>query len=301
MDPATTKYAKRCNRVIYPSIRSKLLQKLFSGFSEKSVANAMTPINAANDARRRENRARYFSLMSARYTHATNMISTMMRNAKFFPVIKGKNKKLLMKSAMNGSAKSPTSMTRLSRVSICMGEVYPHTNFVSKVSVRVYPVPLFLYKKSGTGLERALLYVPLNSVLETIFKTGFRFESEFLLCAGGIEHTARLTVWFRRGEADLARERHEPWDETDKLFDRYLPPRAKIDRFRLIVPFGCFDDSLRRIFDIEKLPRRSAGSPRFDECLPFPFCVGYLPDQSGNDMRGRRVEIVSGTVEVDRQ
>ncbi len=89
--PNTTKYKKKCTRVTHPSIRSKLLQKLFRAYSPKILATNITATKLPIAAKIQEKRGRYALSIRASSNQAATAISTKILKAKFFPVIYGKN------------------------------------------------------------------------------------------------------------------------------------------------------------------------------------------------------------------
>jgi len=71
-----------------------------------------------------------------------------------------------------------------------------------------------------------------------------------------------------------------------------FPATPEIDGIRFIVMLGCEQDALRSILDVEKLTRRVAGAPAFDERVAVVARIDALLDKRGDDMRGVRVEII---------
>ena len=103
----TIKYIRRCTRVTSPSMRSKLLQKLFVEFTPKISARAITPTNTATATASQENVGRYDGTLSARMSHEAKRISTRILKTKFFPVIKGKNIELATIKEIKGTKNMP--------------------------------------------------------------------------------------------------------------------------------------------------------------------------------------------------
>src|SRR3989338_1475079 len=106
-EAATIVYTSTCAMVIHPSIRSKLLQKLLKGTAPNASAIAITSTKSASAAMSHERRGRNSARTSARASHATAMTSTMMRKAKFLPVMYGKKSDGRKMRQTKGSAKTP--------------------------------------------------------------------------------------------------------------------------------------------------------------------------------------------------
>src|SRR3989344_6963134 len=114
---ATIKYAKRWKYVTNPSIRSKFDQKLFVGFSPKIAEMVRILIKATNAPRSQLFFGRYAGSINARTTHAENIISTTIRNAKFFPTINGK--KVVCEritNGINGTKINPVKTTAFAKI-----------------------------------------------------------------------------------------------------------------------------------------------------------------------------------------
>jgi len=80
---------------------------LLSGLTPKISASAIIPTNAKIAVEIQENRGRYAGLLNASISHDPNRISVRIRNAKFFPVINGKNIVVLTIKAINGTRNMP--------------------------------------------------------------------------------------------------------------------------------------------------------------------------------------------------
>jgi hypothetical protein len=88
------KYAVECASPIHPSIRSKLDQKAFSGFTAKSAEIPAEIRNASIRDGSAFHFGRTYASFSIRIAHNAKEISTIMRKAKFLPVINGKKSAL---------------------------------------------------------------------------------------------------------------------------------------------------------------------------------------------------------------
>src|SRR3989344_9479114 len=84
----------------------------------------MMTTKRANAARSHDFLGRYAGFTNASESHAPVIISTMMRNAKFFPVMNGKKSVLTTMNTMNGSAKIPASTIHRNIFST-MGRIVP--------------------------------------------------------------------------------------------------------------------------------------------------------------------------------
>src|SRR3989344_2878465 len=84
---------------------------------------AITTRKMANAARSHLRRGRYTGFASASARYAPAIISTMMRKAKFLPVMKGKKSELATKKTMNGSAKMPERTIHRSVFSSAMATI----------------------------------------------------------------------------------------------------------------------------------------------------------------------------------
>src|SRR3989344_5482875 len=94
-------------RVIRPSILSKLLQKLFRGFSPNMSATATIPTKAAAETIIHEKTGLYSLSLRAKMSQAAKTISVMILKAKFLPVIYGKNIGPVIRRGMKGKRKTP--------------------------------------------------------------------------------------------------------------------------------------------------------------------------------------------------
>jgi hypothetical protein len=88
---------------------------------------------AANAARSHVRFGRYIGDTTARAIHKAPIASTIRRNVKFLPVIKGKKRPCATISGINGSAKIPPITDHLRTFSIRLfifiwEKVYPHTS-----------------------------------------------------------------------------------------------------------------------------------------------------------------------------
>ena len=116
--PTITKYINRCSTVMYPSIRSKLLQKLFATSALNIVATAIQPTKARAVHSNSDARGRYLGSRKASSTYAAKSTSTTIRKAKFLPVINGKNMfgskppSAITKGIKKTKAKPPSSTQR---------------------------------------------------------------------------------------------------------------------------------------------------------------------------------------------
>src|SRR3989344_9383965 len=94
-------------------MRSKLLQKLLSGLTEKASASATVKVKTVIAMRRSERRGRYVASRSMRISQPPTISSVRMRNAKFLPVMygkksEGKRGEVTTISGTNGMRKMPT-------------------------------------------------------------------------------------------------------------------------------------------------------------------------------------------------
>src|SRR3989344_1701134 len=103
---------------MYPSMRSKLLQKALNGPSPKMSARNTIMRNAPMPHRKSELFGRNDGSLTASRSQHAKITSTMMRNAKFFPVINGKNSGAATMSGTNGTRKTPIFVTHKSTLSI---------------------------------------------------------------------------------------------------------------------------------------------------------------------------------------
>jgi len=88
-------------------MRSKLDQKLREGSTLKIVETKTASRSPERTVRRRPFRGRHEVSMKHLLNHRAVRISTMIRKKKFFPVIKGKNKKFATRSGVTRSNESP--------------------------------------------------------------------------------------------------------------------------------------------------------------------------------------------------
>lgn len=122
---ATIKYIKRWRIARYPSMRSKLLQKLLKVLVPNRSARPTTATNRVIAASIHEKRGRYRESRKASKSHAAKMISTIMRNVKFLPVMYGKNIDAeTMNGIMTGTAIRPPIVIHRS-VSLNMRSTIP--------------------------------------------------------------------------------------------------------------------------------------------------------------------------------
>src|SRR3989344_958009 len=96
---------------------------LWEGAAPCAGAIAITTRKTANAARSQLRRGRYDAFASASARYAPVITSTMMRKAKFLPVMKGKKSELATKKTMNGSAKTPESTIHRSVFSSAMATI----------------------------------------------------------------------------------------------------------------------------------------------------------------------------------
>jgi len=120
-----------------PSILSKLLQKLLDEFTPKKSLIAITATKIPKAPKIQENFGRYSLSRKARMTHKAKTISTMILNAKFFPVINGKSIDGETKKDINGMAKRPMRIKFLRILSACI---------IEKTIPEKYPSPKFVHQ-----------------------------------------------------------------------------------------------------------------------------------------------------------
>src|SRR3989344_3153253 len=112
---------------MYPSMRSKLLQNALNGPSPKISARNTTARNAPTLQRKSERYGRNASSRRASMSQHAKITSTIMRNAKFFPVIKGKNSGDATIRGTNGTRKTPTRVTPRNILSmVCIDDIVSH-------------------------------------------------------------------------------------------------------------------------------------------------------------------------------
>src|SRR3989344_9357322 len=83
-------------------MRSKFDQNAFAGFSAKTVEIPADAKSARMMSGNDDQRGRIEESLRARIAHNMNANSTIIRNAKFFPVIKGKKNGFAIIRGMNG-------------------------------------------------------------------------------------------------------------------------------------------------------------------------------------------------------
>src|SRR3989338_7514382 len=110
-----------------PSMRSKLLQNALNGPSPKISARNTTARNAPTLQRKSERFGRNDGSRRASMSQHAKITSTIIRNAKFFPVIKGKNSGDATIRGTNGTRKTPTRVTPRNILSmVCIDDIVSH-------------------------------------------------------------------------------------------------------------------------------------------------------------------------------
>ena len=88
-----------------------------------------------------------------------------------------------------------------------------------------------------------MFFIPCDFFGQAFTKLGFGFESEFLGCSGGVEHSAGLSVGFAAVPGDVAFESGDFDDEFDTVFDGDLESGSQVDRLAFsiftVLPSGA--------------------------------------------------------------
>src|SRR3989338_5856930 len=127
-----------------PSMRSKLLQNALNGPSPKISARNTTARNAPTLQRKSERFGRNDGSRRASMSQHAKITSTIIRNAKFFPVIKGKNSGDATIRGTNGTRKTPTRVTPRNILSmVCIDDIVSHAtlNTTDRLQNPEYKLP----------------------------------------------------------------------------------------------------------------------------------------------------------------
>ena len=115
--------------------------------------------------------------------------------------------------------------------------------------------------------------------------------------AACVETAARLPVRHRAVPRDPALEAGDVGDELGEIADRDLVAGTEVDRLPAVVALGGERQPVDTVVDVEELAGGRAVAPEHD-LVP---ALEHLPDQVGDHVRVRLVEVVAGPVEVRGQ
>src|SRR5262245_36606780 len=135
---------------------------------------------------------------------------------------------------------------------------------------------------------------PGDGAREPLVEGRRRVPTDEVACAGGVERAARLAVGTRRVPRELAREAGGLRHGAREVADQDLAPGPDVDRRRVVDGPRRGDDRLRGVLDVEELARGGPRAPEAHAPLPPLDGLDALPDDRGDDVRGRRLEVVAG-------
>jgi hypothetical protein len=151
------------------------------------------------------------------------------------------------------------------------------------------------------GLCRLLLRPPLDGAAQAGLEVGPRPEAELLLGPADVQAAAGLPIWLARIPFDLPLVADQLAEDRDEALDRDLTVGTEVDRLAPLVALGRQPDRLRRVVNIEKLAAGREVAPDLDGFLAGLLGREDLADQGRNDVRGARIEVIAGSIEVDRE
>jgi hypothetical protein len=111
-------------RAMYPSILSKLDQKLFIGATPRRLASPITTRKSRMLLEIQDSLGRYSGSLKASMVQRINASSTMIRKANAFEDIKGKKKLVKTRNGMNGTTKMSAKAALRSQVFVCIHTIY---------------------------------------------------------------------------------------------------------------------------------------------------------------------------------
>jgi hypothetical protein len=82
----------------------------------------------------------------------------------------------------------------------------------------------------------------------------------------------------------------------DERRNRHLATRADVHGLIVVVPFRGQQDGLDRIVDVQEIAGRRTVAPHINAVPPGLDRLGALANQRRDDVRGTRIEIVTGPV-----
>jgi nitroimidazol reductase NimA-like FMN-containing flavoprotein (pyridoxamine 5'-phosphate oxidase superfamily) len=143
--------------------------------------------------------------------------------------------------------------------------------------------------------------VPRDRPAQPLAEVGARAEAEGQLGTLGVHGAARLAVGLAGIPDDLAREAGLARDLLRQLADPDLAARAEVHRLGRVVALRRQHDALGGVVDVEEVARRRARAPGLDHALAALDRLDALPDQRGDHVRGARIEVVAGAVQIGGQ
>src|SRR5712692_4083397 len=113
-----------------------------------------------------------------------------------------------------------------------------------------------------------VLPIPCNSTLQPLAKIHSGTEAELLLRPARIQAASGLAIRLRSIPDNPPTKVTQFSDQLSQVLNSDFHSRAQVHRLRLVVPFRCQDNRLRRILDVQKFPRSPARAPGNNLFLP---------------------------------